>query len=105
MRKQLVAALLPQGLGSAAPGLADVRSDVTAAYSAWDAAFNRGDAKAVAAFYTADAKFLPPDHAVRTGLTDVEQFFAGLFSDGVKGHKLEPITTGGTEAHTKSRSG
>ena len=45
MRKQLVAALLPQGLGSAAPGLADVRSDVTAAYSAWDAAFNRGDAK------------------------------------------------------------
>jgi len=98
MRKQLVAALLPLGLGSAAPAFADIRSDVTAAYGAWDAAFNKGDAKAVAAFYAADAKILPADHAVHTGPADVEKFFAGLFANGVKSHKLEPITIGGTEA-------
>jgi hypothetical protein len=28
---------------------ADPKSDVTAAYAAWDAAFNKGDAKAIAA--------------------------------------------------------
>ena len=78
-------------LGAAAPASADMKSDVTAAYGAWDAAFNKGDAKAVA------AKFLPANHAVHTGPADVEKFFAGLFSNGVKGHKLEPITIGGTE--------
>ena len=81
-----------------APASADMKSDVTAAYGAWDAAFNKGDAKAVAAFYAADAKFLPADHAVHTGPADVEKFFAGLFANGVKGHKLEPITIGGTDA-------
>ena len=98
MTKEPIAALLPLELGSAAPASADMKSVVTAAYSAWDAAFNKGDAKAVAAFYAADAKFLAPDHVVRTGPADVETFFAGLFSNGVKSHKLEPITIGGTEA-------
>ena len=27
----------------------------------------------------------------------MEKFFAGLFSNGVKSHKLEPITIGGTD--------
>jgi ketosteroid isomerase-like protein len=35
---------------------ADVKSDVTAAYAAWDAAFNKGDAKAVSAAYLPSAK-------------------------------------------------
>ena len=34
---------------------ADVKSDVTAAYAAWDAAFNKGDAKAVSAAYVPSA--------------------------------------------------
>ncbi len=99
MRTYPNAMLLALGLiGWVGSALADVKSDVTAAYGAWDAAFNKGDAKAVAAFYAADAKFLPADHAVHTGPADVEKFFAGLFSNGVKGHRLEPITIGGTEA-------
>ena len=88
MKTQLVAALLMLGsMGWTAPASADMKSDVTAAYGAWDAAF-----------YAADAKFLPADHAVHTGPADVEKFFAGLFANGVKGHKLEPITIGGTDA-------
>ena len=99
MKARLVAALL--ALGSIAWGTAawaDMKSDVIAAYEAWDAAFNKGDPKAVVAFYSPDAKFLPADHAVHTGPADVEKFFAGLFSNGVKSHKLKPITFGGTEA-------
>ena len=90
--------LLTGLLAPAVAGAQTVADQVKAAYAAWDDAFNKGDAKAVAAFYAADAKFLPADHAVHTGPADVEKFFAGLFSNGVKGHKLEPITIGGTEA-------
>lgn len=65
--------------------------DVKAAYSAWDAAFNKGDAKAVAAFYTDDAIFLPATHDVIKGPDGVEKFFGALFDMGVTGHKLEVI--------------
>ena len=37
---------------------ADPKTDVSAAYAAWDAAFNKGDAKAVAAAYLPSAKLL-----------------------------------------------
>lgn len=98
MRTYLAAALVALAAFSwTAPAIADMKADVTAAYAAWDAAFNMGDAKAVAAFYTDDAKFLPADHVVYTGPADVGRFFAGLFSNGVKGHLLEPIMIGGTD--------
>jgi uncharacterized protein (TIGR02246 family) len=79
---------------SAWQAFADTKGDVTAAYQAWDAAFNAGDAKAVSAFYAEDAVFLPATHDVINGPAGVEKFFAGLFGMGVKGHKLELI-----EAH------
>jgi ketosteroid isomerase-like protein len=41
-----------------------VDEQVKAAYAAWDDAFNKGDAKAVAAFYTDNATFLPATHDV-----------------------------------------
>ena len=71
------------------------QSEVTAAYQAWDKAFNSGDAKQVAAFYTADAVFLPPTHDVLKGPAGVETFFSGLFANGVTGHKLELIEVEG----------
>src|SRR6266403_3504556 len=37
---------------------ADLKSDVTAAYAAWDAAFNKGDAKILATAYLPNAKLL-----------------------------------------------
>jgi uncharacterized protein (TIGR02246 family) len=67
---------------------------VKSAYSTWDAAFNSKDANAVAAFYTDDAYLLPPTHKVIQGPKGVAEFFSGLFSAGVTGHKLEMI-----EAH------
>jgi ketosteroid isomerase-like protein len=38
--------------------------EVRKAYQAWDAAFGRSDAKAIGAFYTSDAFFLPPTHEI-----------------------------------------
>jgi uncharacterized protein (TIGR02246 family) len=68
---------------------------VKAAYAAWDAAFNKGDAKGVAALYTEDSLLLPPSHDVIKGPAGVEKFFAGLFANGVTGHKLELIEAEG----------
>lgn len=76
---------------------ADPANDVSAAYSAWDAAFNAGDAKAVAALYGPDAIFLPATHDVIKGPKGIEEFFGGLFGMGVTGHKLELIEAEGDD--------
>jgi ketosteroid isomerase-like protein len=72
-----------------------VEDEVRAAYRKWDEAFNRSDAAAVAAAYLADAKLLPPTHAVIDGPAEIRKFFASLFDSGVSGHKLELIEAGG----------
>jgi len=69
-------------------------NDVSSAYAAWDAAFSKGDAKAISAFYADDAIFLPTTHDVIKGPAGVEKFFSGLFAMGVTGHELTLI-----EAH------
>jgi ketosteroid isomerase-like protein len=70
-------------------------NEVNAAYAAWDTAFNNGDAKAVAGFYTQDSLLLPPSHDIIRGPAGVEEFFAGLFANGVTAHTLELIETEG----------
>ena len=42
-------------------------SAVASAFSAWNGAFNKKDAKAVAALYTKDAVVLPASHEVKKG--------------------------------------
>jgi ketosteroid isomerase-like protein len=70
------------------------QDDVKNAYAAWDAAFNKTDAKAIAALYADDAILLPPTHNVIKGPAGVEKFFSGVLAMGATGHKLELI-----EAH------
>jgi len=74
---------------------ADAAADVTAAYTAWDKAFNSGDAKAVCALYTDDALLLPPTHDVIKGPDAVDKFIAGILGMGGKDHKLELIEASG----------
>jgi uncharacterized protein (TIGR02246 family) len=80
------------GSGTAIAGSPE--ADVGAAYAAWDAAFNKADAKALAAFYADDAVFLPATHDVVKGPAGVQKFFEGIFGMGVTAHKLDLI-----EAH------
>ena len=76
---------------------ADPKSDVTAAYAGWDAAFNKGDAKILAAAYLPNAKLLPPTHEVASGPAAIEKFFAEAQANGVTDHKLELIDAGGDD--------
>jgi ketosteroid isomerase-like protein len=75
----------------------DFRDEITAAYAAWDSAFNKADSKAVAAAYVSNAKVLPPTHQVISGPEEIENFFAELFSGGFTDHKLTIIDAGGDE--------
>ena len=70
---------------------------MTAAYAAWDVAFNKGDAKAVAATFLPSTKLLPPTHEAASGSAAIEKFFAGLHANGVTDHKLEMIDAGGDD--------
>src|SRR2546421_11599639 len=73
---------------------ADAKSDVTAAYAAWDAAFNKGDAKAIAATYLPNAKLLPPSHEVMSAPAAIEKLFAEAHASGLTDHKLQVIDAG-----------
>ena len=76
---------------------ADPKSDVTAAYAAWDAAFNKRDAKTIGATYLPNAKLLPPSHEVASGPAAIEKFFAEAHANGLTDHKLEVIDAGGDD--------
>nr|WP_292310323.1 DUF4440 domain-containing protein [Mesorhizobium sp.] len=78
-------------MGAGASLAASAEDDVKAAYSAWDAAFNKGDAGAIAALYSDDALFLPPTHDVIKGPAGVEKFLQGIIGMGTKDHKFEMI--------------
>jgi ketosteroid isomerase-like protein len=89
--KSLVLAVCVVLLAAAAVEAASPEQQVKTAYTAWDAAFDKADGKAVAAFYTGDSLFLPASHDVIKGPGGVEKFFAGLFEGEVTEHKLELI--------------
>ena len=76
---------------------ADSKTQVEGAYAAWDAAFNKGDAKAVAAAYLPNAKLLPPTHEIALGESAIEKFCSGSLASGVTDHKLEVIDAGGDD--------
>ena len=95
MRRSTMLGLLAGLLAPAAARAAAPDEDVKAAYAAWDAAFNKGDAKAIAALYTDDAIVLPPTHDVVRGPAEIGKFFSGFITNGVTGHKLELIQANG----------
>ena len=74
---------------------ADPKTDVEGAYAAWDAAFNNGDVKSIAAAYLPNARLLPPAHELASGQAAIEKFYAGALATGITDHKLEVIDAGG----------
>ena len=57
----------------------DVRAEITEAYAAWDSAFNKADAKAIATAYVSNAKVLPPTHQIISGPAEIETFLRWAF--------------------------
>ena len=62
-------------LSVGSPALAQNRATIEKLSDAWTAAFNKGDAAAVATLYTEDAYVLPPGSAMVKGRAAIEAFW------------------------------
>ena len=62
-------------LSLSAPALAQNKATIEKLNDVWTAAFNKGDAAAVAALYTEDAYVLPPGSAIVKGRPAIEAFW------------------------------
>jgi uncharacterized protein (TIGR02246 family) len=56
----------------------EITSVIRRVQDSWNAAFNQGDAAAVAALYTDYAVVLPPSHAVIKGAAAIRDYWQGL---------------------------
>jgi uncharacterized protein (TIGR02246 family) len=63
------------GLTGVGPALAQSAATIQALNDKWTAAFDKGDAAAVAAMYTQDAVVLPPGHDMAKGRSAIEAFW------------------------------
>lgn len=61
--------------------------------AAWNAAFNAGNADALAALYTADATLVPPTGTTVAGTAAIREFWDGLFKAGFKDHQIQLVST------------
>lgn len=66
-----------------------IRGAMQAASDRWNAAFNDGDAAAVAALYTSDGTVLPHTHAIVRGSEGIRDFWSGVIAAGFKEHGIE----------------
>ena len=69
----------------------DVKADIDAANAKWEAAFNKGDAAAVAQLYTEQATLLPPGAAMANGRAAVQAFWKGAIDAGYKNITLKAL--------------
>jgi uncharacterized protein (TIGR02246 family) len=69
----------------------NVRDAITSAIETFTGSFGRGDAAAVAAWYTKDATLLPPDNPMMKGRDAIQAFWQGAMSMGVREAKLETL--------------
>ena len=69
----------------------NVRAAIEAANKQFITALNRGDAAAVAAMYTADARLLPPNSPMGEGRQAIQQFWQGAIGAGAKMVSLETL--------------
>jgi len=93
-----MAALVVLGL-SVAVSAQKPDADAQKIEEAYTAAFNKGDAKAIGALYTADGTRLGPDGSWLVGRPAIEKVYADGFAGPLKGAKLT-LTGGHTQVVT-----
>ena len=87
MRRVLFAVVLSATFVSLAQGQntsASVRKAIEANAKVLMEAFNKGDASGVAALYAMDAQLLPPNDKLAEGRANIQTFWAGAASSGLK---------------------
>jgi uncharacterized protein (TIGR02246 family) len=65
----------------ASTGMAQTKATIDKLNEAWVAAFNKGDAAAIAAMYTDDATVLPQGAPMVKGATAIKDLWAGVIKD------------------------
>jgi uncharacterized protein (TIGR02246 family) len=69
----------------------NVREAIEAADKRFTAAFNRGDAAGVAAFYTEQGQLLPPNADFMSGREAIQAFWQGALDMGIAAAQLETL--------------
>jgi uncharacterized protein (TIGR02246 family) len=91
MKRQLLVTLLITCAASIAEAQQSVRTAIEANTKQFTEAFNKGDAAAVANMYTMDARVLPPNGEMVEGRSNIQKFWQGAMSAGVKMVSLETV--------------
>lgn len=81
---------------TSAPAPRDATADlnaINALRSSFETAFNRGDAAALAALYTADAVVMPTHHAAVSGSQAIGGYFGDFMGQMTAQMKITPIET------------
>ena len=90
MKRQLLVGLLIICAASVAEAQS-VRAAIDANTKQFIEAFNKGDAAAVANMYTMDARLLPPNGEMVEGRENIQKFWQGAISAGLKMVSLETV--------------
>lgn len=89
MKRRLLVTLLILCAASFAQAQQSVRTTIEANTKQFIEAFNKGDAAAVANLYTMDARLLPPNAEMVQGRANIQTFWQGAISAGLKMVSLE----------------
>ena len=73
----------------------NVHDAIVAADETFINTFNRGDAAGIAALYTENGQFLPPNSDFVTGRQAIQATFQGLMDMGIKAVKIETLEVEG----------
>jgi len=75
-------------------GGADLRAQIEKVDRAWEKAYNAGDAAALTALYTKDAKVMPPGAEPASGAKAIQALFAADVAQGAKNALTQKDVTG-----------
>lgn len=91
MRRTLLVTLLMICAASIAEAQQSARAAIEANGKLFVEAFNKGDAAAVANLYTMDARVLPPNNEMVEGRANIQKFWQGAITAGLKMVSLETV--------------
>src|SRR6185312_2743301 len=100
-----LAYVLPVLLLATAAQARDLKPDIDAANAKFVAAFNKGDAAAMAALYTEHATALPPGGDVVQGRDGIQKLWAGAIQSGLKNVTLQAVSVEAYGASTAREIG
>lgn len=91
MKRQFLVTLLVICAASIAQAQQSVRKIIDANNKQFIEAFNKGDAAAIANMYTMDARVLPPNSEMVEGRANIQKYWQGAMTAGLKIVSLEAV--------------